>query len=295
MPQLRNKHCIKIICFAGGGIFGYSQAYFLNSLQTNVADHVDVMGGTSIGSCIALSLANGATSQRIYNLFDIECAKIFNPSFISRLNPFGALHNDKLLNENYRKLMPKTLGELNTYVVIPTLDFIQTRPKIYDNIVNYDDMDIPSWEIARMSSSAPTYFKPWAGHIDGGLFENIPIHTTVSTILNKIPGARMEDMCIFAIGTGRYDREPRTENFSQWTAMQWLKPMMGLLTESNEMATVFWAKQMPFKYFKYYNPIMLNENWHMDDPACLQNIKAQCICNQDIFLNTFMEFIDVRA
>jgi patatin-like phospholipase/acyl hydrolase len=251
---------------AGGGAFGASQSYFLRSLDIDtIFGHVDALGGASVGSEIACALASGKTPSEVHICFMEAVYDIFKQPFFPTIK--GARYDTKVLQKHLKILIPCKYGGLKIPVIIPTLNFELNKMKVYDNIGSKNpDLNYAGFIPATQSSSAPTYFDPFKGCVDGGLIENLPIMTTVTALHNKL-GIRFEDMNILAIGTGHKVRRAKNMNkVKKWFVWQWLTPMLEMLTEANEMASLFWAKEMPFYRFRYFNEVILKESWKMDKP-----------------------------
>lgn len=255
----------KILILAGGGPFGVIETHLLSSLGIDdVCEYIDAGGGTSVGSEIISGLASGISPVDINKMFQTAVYEIFKPSFWPTIR--GAKYDSKILQKHLKKIIPCSYSELKIPVIIPTIDFKYNKFKVYDNIVKDEDLLISGYIPATQSSSVPTYFDPFLGCIDGGLVENIPIITTVTAIKDKL-GIQFEDMNILAIGTGHFKYSVRDmRKVNRWFKWQWLSPLLELLTDSNEMASVFWAKHLGFNHFEYYNPVLLEDSWAIDEP-----------------------------
>ena len=83
-------------------------------------------------------------------------------------------------------------------------------------------------------------------------------------------------MSVLAVGTGH--KRPKRVNIpslKNWSAISWARPMINLLTEANEMASVFWAKQLGLGYFDFYNPVVLEREWNMDDASVVEEASSR--------------------
>ena len=272
-----NKATVKVLILAGGGIFGVIPARLIAALNLKkpFIECMDCMGGTSIGGILSLMYAHDKNPQEVYSLFKEMGKKVFNPPFWRNLNPFCAKHDASKLEKILQKEIPKKFGELKKFLVIPSLDYQFRKYKVYDNIYQTDDVDMDCWKIGRATSSAQTYFAPYdcvtEAMLDGGQVENIPILTTCTALKHKL-NIDFKDMSVFAIGTGYTEHKKiNLRKLLRRTLIQWVRPTIKMVTEANEMASVFWAKRLDLKYFHFFNPVKLDLNWNMDE-ANLMNV-----------------------
>jgi patatin-like phospholipase/acyl hydrolase len=288
------KDSYKILIINGGGVFGYIPAHFLNllTIKNPLVSLIDAMGGCSIGAIECLFLAQNNSTQELYNFFIKNVDGIFSDSFISDLNPFGAKYSDKYINTLLQKTLPGTYNNLSIPVIIPCVDFKKNNIKIFDNISDSLDLLWLTWEIARSTMAAPTYFNPWKVYIDGGIFANMPVMETVCALKRKI-GIPFEKMDVFVLGTGEYKNIDRDmSNIPYWTELQWIQPLLGFLIKGNELRSNFLAQSMPFRSYNYFNPIILSNDWEMDDSSIIPDLKVLCDKYDEEFLFAFNTFLN---
>src|SRR5579863_4492395 len=79
----------RILTIDGGGIKGVFPAAFLTTLEQRlgrpVADHFDLIAGTSTGGIIAIGLGLGLTAERMLDLYKHHGARIFSRRRFPRL------------------------------------------------------------------------------------------------------------------------------------------------------------------------------------------------------------------
>jgi patatin-like phospholipase/acyl hydrolase len=287
-----NNQKYKILIIAGGGAFGLIPSYFISKLKyDNVADKVDVLGGTSVGSLLVCAYASGTNGQQTYTSFKKDVLNIFKPSLLPTLR--GARYDTKVLQKSAKRIIVGKFGDLKKPVVVPVLDFKNRKFKVYDNIIKDADCDYDAYRVACQSGSAPTYFELLDGCSDGGMIENIPIMTTATAVNDKLH-ASFANMSVLAIGTGFKCQLPRDmKKVNNWWIWDWLDPLLAELTASNERASVFWAERLKFKYFKYFNPVLLDDKWVMDKPQDYIDImEERCNPYVEDFKTTFDAFIN---
>lgn len=274
------KH--KILIISGGGVFGCIPAFLLYSVfGKNRLDGVfNAFGGTSVGSILTLAYASGATPEAVHDRFNEMAREIFSWNW-RKLSPWGPKYSNASLIAAVKEMIPGKYGDIKTPVIIPVTDFENDTVKVYDNICSRDDLDHDAWELFVESSAAPTYFPPFNGKVDGGLWDNIPVMTTATALHDKL-GIAFEDMDIFVIGTGSRVKTGRNmEKVKSWMSVQWLSPLLDSLTGANENATLFWTKQMPFNSYDIYNPVQVTGS--MDDPDVIE----ECEKNAEPFIGEF--------
>jgi patatin-like phospholipase/acyl hydrolase len=271
----------RIVIIAGGGVFGMIPVCLLNSIGIkDIREHVDAIGGTSIGGICALYLAQGKSTQNLYDDFKVEVKNIFSKSMWRSMNPFASEYPEGNINASLKRMLPGKFKDIKDIsVIIPTVNFKMEQPKIFDNIIQDEDVEMDNWEIARATAAAPTYFPPHSSniYIDGGIVENSPIMTTVTCLKSKL-NIRFEDMKVLAIGTGNMKVPKRTlSEVSRYTQIDWLKNLLiPFVTKSNEMASDFWATQINFKDYMMYNPISITGD--MDNASLVTDGTLENLC-----------------
>ena len=283
---------MKILVVCGGGVFGIIPAYFLSKINNGEMDKWDAYGGTSVGSELIIAYAYGRTPDFVYNLFSKSFKDIFKRHWYSFLNIFGPKYKDKALNKALKELIPEDVSimDLNKPVIVPTYDFKFGKPKIFDNIIGKNELNLKAWEIARASSAAPTYFTPYANYIDGGIVANNATVIAAWAIHNKL-GIPYSEMEILTIGTGQQTSEIKDMNvIRKWSPFSWLSPMLNMLTLGNEQMWNFGAKQLGLKKYVYFNPIKLNDDWKLDEVDIIQDILTECDNWTDEFKKIYGEF-----
>jgi len=227
-----NQKKFKVLSIDGGGIRGVYPARFLTKLEASIgepiADHFDLICGTSTGGILALALALKIPASEIQNLY-VEHRKLIFPSFYKRWR-FGlrrAKYNntklENLIREKFKKAnneVEPLIADLCTRVCITGYDLINAKPKVFKTPHKDDyitDLHIPVYQVAMATAAAPTYFNPYSNHykvnegkdneeflmrIDGGVFANNPalIGLTEAHCALQIAYSDIE---LYSIGTGQ--------------------------------------------------------------------------------------------
>ena len=189
----------RILCIDGGGIKGVMPAAYLSyieeTLGINVADHFDLIAGTSTGGIIALGLGLGVSPRKILEMYKEKGATIFGQDV-----PVGLkipnqvwLHGKQLFfrkygSENLRNAITeilgnKKLGESKNRLIIPAYSDTLPGPYLFKTAHHTrlrSDHKQMAVDIALATSAAPTYFSKHqiaTGEelIDGGVWANNPI------------------------------------------------------------------------------------------------------------------------
>ena len=185
----------RILSIDGGGICGILPVSVLAELENryldgqSVAQHFDLIAGTSIGGIIALGLAHGKPASAIRDILLERGGLIFPPT--SRAGQFYRLlrrgvrtvyDTAALENELLRIFAETTFGEARTRLVIPTFEGRHGEPWIYKTPHHPDyrkDRVERMVKVGLATAAAPTFFRalPNNGYLmlDGGLWANNPI------------------------------------------------------------------------------------------------------------------------
>jgi patatin-like phospholipase/acyl hydrolase len=205
----------QILSLDGGGIKGLFAAAVLARLEDDlgirVADHFDLITGTSTGGIIALGLGAGLSPREIVQFYVHRGPEIFANRFGWRTlcrwwkRKFSPEPLQVALRECFQD---RRLGDSQKRLVIPS--FSLDRDDIYlfktphHPRLNRDWRE-PMWKVALATSAAPTYFPTCCEIdrirlVDGGVWANNPAMVGVveaKSMLN-IP---LESIWVWSVGT----------------------------------------------------------------------------------------------
>ena len=187
--QSTTEQRFQILSLDGGGIKGLFSAALLaaieEDLNINIADHFDLIAGTSTGGIIAIGMGLGMRPREIVDFYLREGTKIF-PNWL------GVKWFQQWA---YRKFSPEPLssalqscfkgmrfGDSKKRLVIPSYNLGEDDVYIFrtphaERLKR--DYKLPAWKVALATSSAPTFF-PCTREvdnirlIDGGVWANNP-------------------------------------------------------------------------------------------------------------------------
>jgi len=191
----------RVLALDGGGIRGAFTAAVLATLEKTIgepiANHFDLIAGTSTGGILAIGLGLGLTPLEMLNFYRERGPIIF--PITRRLGRFSrdAQHlfrpkhsRDILFSElsaaYFPDKKPKTLEESVTRLVIPSYDAISgachTFRTPHHELLNAD-ANTNAAEVAMATAAAPTYFSAAKvknmianpSYFDGGVWANCPV------------------------------------------------------------------------------------------------------------------------
>lgn len=185
----------KVLAVDGGGIKGLFAATILAEFERvngSIADHFDLLCGTSTGGLIALALAAGKSADEIVEFYLTWGPKIFpGRNFAVRFMKRRGLlfpnsrNTDVVLRQAISEIIgDKRMQDSNSYLCIPTLSLINSAPYVFKT--DHDeslkrDATVFMRDAALATSAAPFYFpvataddRPGAEFVDGGLWANNP-------------------------------------------------------------------------------------------------------------------------
>jgi uncharacterized protein len=211
----------RILSIDGGGIRGVFPAAFLAEVDTrfldgeSVANHFDMIAGTSTGGIIALALAHGMTAQHAPRVYTERGEHIFpRPVGVGKLTTLlrwlvKPKHDQaKLKDELLRIFGDKVLDDARSRLVIPSFEGRHGEPFIYKTPHHPDyqkDRHKKFAHVALHTTAAPSYYPGVEDDgyvmIDGGIWANNTVMNALVDALACFNVAR-EDIRILSLGTG---------------------------------------------------------------------------------------------
>lgn len=182
------------IALSGGGIRGIAHAGVLKALEDN-GIKIDIIGGTSSGSMIAMLYASGYSPYHIYRLFkkyskdivEINTKPIIKNYMLNKRITLKGLKTgnsvERIFNEVINKQGIYNMKDIKMPIVVPTVDLMDCKEYIFTNNPPQNEdkyiTDISVGKAIRASSSFSAVFSPceYKEHafIDGGALDNIPV------------------------------------------------------------------------------------------------------------------------
>ncbi len=233
----------RILSIDGGGIRGVFPAAFLAELESrflggaSIANHFDMIAGTSTGGIIALALAHGMTARQALNIYLERGERIFPPAAALSKVPrtlrwvFKPKHDQAALKEELLRIFgDKVLDDAVTRLVIPSFEGRHGEPFLYKTPHHPDyqkDRHKKFAHVALHTTAAPSYYPGVEDDgyvmIDGGVWANNPVMNALVDGLACFDLAR-EDVRILSLGTGEatftVDERARNGGIKDWAFMR---------------------------------------------------------------------------
>jgi patatin-like phospholipase/acyl hydrolase len=211
----------RILSLDGGGVRGAFTASVLAALEREtgraVADHFDLIVGTSTGGIIALGLGLGLNAAEIRDFYVAQGPAIFPSTGLRhRLGlTFRQLVAPKRSRTDLEKALTgvfgeRTLGEARCRLVLTCFESVTAR--IYLLKTAHDarftgEYRARAVDCALATAAAPTYYqaspfplRPGESYIDGGVWANCPAMVGVTEAIAFL-GAAPQDIDVLSIGT----------------------------------------------------------------------------------------------
>ena len=239
----RQGRPFRILSIDGGGIRGVFPAAFLAELESrfhggsSIANHFDMIAGTSTGGIIALALAHGMTAREALNIYLDRGERIFPPAVglnkMSRMLRwvFKPKHDQAALKEELLRIFgDKVLDDAVTRLVVPSFEGRHGEPFLYKTPHHPDyqkDRHKKFAHVALHTTAAPTYYPGVEDDgyimIDGGIWANNPVMNALVDALACFDVAR-EDVRILSLGTGEstftVDERARLGGIKEWAFLR---------------------------------------------------------------------------
>ncbi|MEZ8142870.1 CBASS cGAMP-activated phospholipase [Enterovibrio sp. FF113] len=226
---------LRILSLNGGGVRGLYTISVLAEFERilakgdesySIAEHFDLIAGTSIGGLLALGLADGKTARELESKMREHASTIFParenlPKFLWKAwKGCRAVFGHRYNGENISKAVADIVGEnrkirhLQRRILVPTVNVTTGKPLFVKTCHNprfTRDDRLHLVDVARATSAAPTYFKPHyiqelnAYFVDGGLVANNPsyvaYHEAVTDLKEEFNIQSEDQIYVLNVGT----------------------------------------------------------------------------------------------
>lgn len=291
-----------IFSFDGGGARMILQYRILQRVLEkfpNLLDKVSLFAGTSAGAILAAGLATdiiGPKSQMGEMINKVNLEKIFGSNtFCRKVKGVNGLRLSKYTNSNLKKLLntyfgsirlknlqrgvfipsfcvnPKEEGhELPILAAAPSWTNVRVKrwhPVYYTTLGN--DFDKLIAQAVLESTAAPTYFPIDDYHVDGGIGNNNPCLSALTSVLTT--GVDIKDIYILSFGSGEIANVFETSKNAELGAIQWLPKIITMLFDADQEVTSRNTYQILGDNFWRIQPI-LNEQVDLDDVSKYDNL-----------------------
>ncbi|MFT6216714.1 MAG: patatin-like phospholipase/acyl hydrolase [Roseivirga sp.] len=279
---------VKILSIDGGGIRGIIPGTILNYIETRLqeelddpntrlADHFDLIAGTSTGGILTCTylMADDQGRSKYSAEFAVDLymkngGQIFNRSLARELKTvfgmFGAKYSADALEGLLQEYFDETwISELRRPCIITSYD-IRNRSSVFFNKLDGVNNPVKNYkvkEVTRATSAAPTYFAPALirseieaplALIDGGTFANNPSlcafaeARTIDFKKEDSPGnitfPTPKEILMISLGTGTELMPYTYPKAKRWGAVQWIQPVIDVMMSGNSETVDYQLKQI---------------------------------------------------
>lgn len=211
----------RILCLDGGGIRGAFTAKVLADWQQasglRIADHFDLIVGTSTGGILAIALGMGLEPAELVDFYREHGPRIFPGGglvgrWLTMKHWFAPKFDRSVLEQSIEAALSKApvtsdlLADSQVRLVITTYDAETDSPKVFRTPhidSGFLDARVTRLEAAMATSAAPTYFDftqvDYTRAIDGGVWANSP--TLVALAEAAQLGWDLRSVRLLSIGT----------------------------------------------------------------------------------------------
>lgn len=185
--EAKSRQRFQVLALSGGGFRGLYTAKVLADIEEEInkpiAQHFDLIAGTSVGGILALAIAMEIPAKNIVELFVKHGEQIFKRrlSLLGMLRaPFSLTPLQNLLSEK-NLFGDQVLGNCKHPVIVPSINYSSGQPVLFKTPHHPDfkrDHLHRIVDISLATSAAPAYFPRHTfnnnQYVDGGLFANAP-------------------------------------------------------------------------------------------------------------------------
>ncbi|XP_078475640.1 uncharacterized protein LOC144736862 [Lampetra planeri] len=222
----------RVLCMDGGGIRGLVLARILDFLwrknnRRSLAGLFDWVAGTSTGGILAIAIALGFQPPKIMGTYLQLKDKVFRGakphstiklkeamrSVFKNVNLGSTTHPRVMVTSTKVDIFPVDLMLFTNYKH-PEAEKHGDSPGLPD-LIDHRMSDLPAWQAATWTSSAPFLFSPIYDLVDGGLLANNPTMTMLAEIYYNSRGLKSKEpgldepslKVVLSLGTGKKPRK----------------------------------------------------------------------------------------
>lgn len=228
------------IALSGGGIRGIAHAGVLKALEDN-GIKIDIIGGTSSGSMVAMLYAVGYSPYHIYTLFkkyskeivEINTKPLVKSYMLNKKITLKGLKTGNSIEHIFDEVINKqgiyNMRDIKMPVIVPAVDLMNCKEYVFTNNPPEDKekyiTEINVGKAIRASSSFTAVFSPceYKEHafIDGGALDNVPVKEVKKQGADIVIGVRFNS-----------DKITKDSNIMDMT-MKTIDIMGGKISEEN--------------------------------------------------------------
>ena len=216
---------LQVLALDGGGLRGIFTAAALAAWEedfgTPIADHFDLIVGTSTGGIIAVALGLGVPPAEVLSIYLDHGDRIFPRAGRARHGLFRRLMRSRYGAVELRAVLQyrfgdRILGDSRVRLAIPSYDLAADHVHLFRTPHHPDlrrDWRVSAVEVAMATAAAPTFLPAhrMEAHrlIDGGVWANNPALVGVAECFDRL-GGECGRIRVLSVGTTSEVRERRT-------------------------------------------------------------------------------------
>lgn len=202
----REAPLIQVLALDGGGLRGIFTAATLAAWEedfgTSVADHFDLIVGTSTGGIIAVAFGLGVPPAEVLSIYLDHGDRIFPRAGRARHRWLRRLRRPRYDATELRAVLQdrfgdQILGDSRVRLAIPSYDLAADHVHLFRTPHHPDlrrDWRVPAVEVALATAAAPTFLPAHRmdAHrlIDGGVWANNPTLVGAAECFDRLGGER---------------------------------------------------------------------------------------------------------
>lgn len=277
---------MKVLSIDGGGIKGVIPAVVLSELEKRTgkrcSDMFDLIVGTSTGGILALGLSLGWPAKDLLKIYTDRGKDIFKNHSFRIIRSLGYILEAKYDEDDIENVLEDyflhyNFGDCKTKTMITAYDPVYSETiffKSWKDSFKY----LKAKDVARCTSSAPTYFKPKKINIlgketcliDGGVFINNPALSAYTTTIKYNP---CEEIEVLSLGCGNVTNKLTTKKVVNFSSIDWLKRMIGVMMDGQSKSVDYQLENlMPTKNYNRIQVKLKPSESDMDN-ASSENIE----------------------
>jgi hypothetical protein len=248
-----------VLALSGGGYRGLYTATILRQLEEilgqPLAQHFDLICGTSAGGLLALGVAAEIPAVELQAMFEKEGTRIFGTrDWWRRLT--GFLFKAKHSNAGLRgvlteKFGSKQIGDLRHRVLIPAVNYSTGKGQFFKtphHVTFERDHHLTLVEVGLATSAAPVYFpivrNDRGAFVDGGLVGNAPGFFGLHEIKTFVAGDGPAKIRVLSIGTMTNGATMKGNTKLDRGLFQWKESLFDLVISAQESSVDYMLRQV---------------------------------------------------
>ena len=289
---MNSESGFRILSLDGGGIKGVFAASFLNTIEemsgASIANHFDLITGTSTGGIIAVALGLGLPCREILSFYRERGPVIFPSTGVHRRvwhsarRIIAGKHDHELLAKELRSVFgDKKLGESRCRLVIPSFNASSGKVHLFKTAHDErfrQDYKRTCVDVLMAAVAAPTYFRPHRTEegsvfVDGGVWANNPALVGVLEAIRQFQ-VPLREIDLLSIGTTEepfhLSRKLRPIN----GMIQWVQGILPLLMQAQADAAMKQAAWLLDQVPLRVNPVVAPRRFSLDDARGINELCA---------------------